>query len=48
MTRNDVVVSFNSDDAELARRLNTEAIKAVKYGGLTQDDAIKFINEHLK
>ena len=43
MTRNDVVVSFNSDDAELARRLNTEAIKAVKYGGLTQDDAIKYV-----
>ncbi|MEE2765147.1 MAG: amidohydrolase family protein [Candidatus Neomarinimicrobiota bacterium] len=43
MTRNDVLVSFNSDDDELARRLNTEAIKAVKYGGLTEDDAIKYI-----
>ena len=30
MTRNGVTVSFNSDDAELARRLNTEAVKAVK------------------
>jgi len=43
MTRNDVVVSFNSDDDELARRLNTEAIKAVKYGRLTEDEAIKYI-----
>ena len=43
MTRNDVVVSFNSDDDELARRLNTEAIKAVKYGRLTEDDAIKYV-----
>ncbi|MDP7032838.1 MAG: amidohydrolase, partial [Gemmatimonadota bacterium] len=35
MTRNGVTVSFNSDDAELARRLNTEAVKAVKYGSLS-------------
>jgi N-acetylglucosamine-6-phosphate deacetylase len=38
-----VVVSFNSDDAELARRLNTEAAKAVKYGGVPQEEAIKFV-----
>jgi hypothetical protein len=29
-----VNVGFNSDDSELARRLNTEAAKAVKYGGV--------------
>ena len=29
-----IVVSFNSDDWELGRHLNTEAAKAVKYGGV--------------
>jgi N-acetylglucosamine-6-phosphate deacetylase len=38
-----VVVSFNSDDAELARRLNLEAAKAVKYGGLKPEEALKFV-----
>ncbi|MBI1903001.1 MAG: amidohydrolase family protein [Planctomycetia bacterium] len=38
-----VVVSFNSDDAELARRLNTEAAKAVKYGGVSEVEALKFV-----
>lgn len=38
-----LVVSFNSDSDELARRLNTEAAKAVKYGGLKPEDAIKFV-----
>ncbi len=38
-----VVVSFNSDDAELATRLNTEAAKAVKYGGLSEEEALKFV-----
>ncbi len=38
-----VVVSFNSDDAELARRLNTEAGKAVKYGGVSEIEALKFV-----
>jgi imidazolonepropionase-like amidohydrolase len=38
-----VVVSFNSDSDELARRLNTEAAKAVKYGGLSQEEALKFV-----
>jgi N-acetylglucosamine-6-phosphate deacetylase len=36
-------VSFNSDSDELARRLNTEAGKAVKYGGLAPADALKFV-----
>jgi N-acetylglucosamine-6-phosphate deacetylase len=43
MSKNDVLVSFNSDDDELARRMNTEAVKAVKYGGLEEEDALKFV-----
>jgi imidazolonepropionase-like amidohydrolase len=38
-----VVVSFNSDDRELARHLNTEAAKAVKYGGVPPVEALKFV-----
>ncbi len=38
-----VTVSFNSDSNELARRLNTEAGKAVKYGGLDPDEALGFV-----
>ncbi|MFZ4620340.1 MAG: amidohydrolase family protein [Bacteroidota bacterium] len=38
-----VVVSFNSDSNELARRMNTEAAKAVRYGGLSETDALKFV-----
>ncbi len=38
-----VVVSFNSDDRELARHLNQEAAKAVKYGGLPPLEALQFV-----
>ena len=38
-----VVVSFNSDDRELARHLNQEAAKAVKYGGVSPEEALKFV-----
>ncbi|MFH1852785.1 MAG: amidohydrolase family protein [Candidatus Neomarinimicrobiota bacterium] len=38
-----VSVSFNSDDDELARRLNTEAAKAIKYGGMSEEDALKLV-----
>ncbi len=38
-----VVVSFNSDNAELARRLNLEAAKAIKYGGVPPEEALKFV-----
>jgi imidazolonepropionase-like amidohydrolase len=38
-----VLVSFNSDSDELARRLNTEAAKAVKYGGVPPEEALKFV-----
>ena len=37
------VVSFNSDSPDHARRLNLEAAKAVKYGGLSEMEAFKFI-----
>jgi imidazolonepropionase-like amidohydrolase len=43
MHRQGVVVSFNSDDAELARHLNHEAAKAVKYGGVPPEEALKFV-----
>ena len=38
-----VLVTFNSDSNELARRLNTEAAKAVKYGGVDEVEALKFV-----
>jgi len=38
-----VVVSFNSDSDELARRMNWEAAKAVKYGGVPETEALKFV-----
>ena len=43
MHRQGIVVSFNSDDAELARHLNHEAAKAVKYGGVPPEEALKFV-----
>lgn len=41
LTRMGIVTAVNSDDAEMARRLNQEAAKAVKYGGLTEEEAWK-------
>ena len=38
-----VVVSYNSDDPELGRHLNTEAAKATKYGGVDEQEALKFV-----
>jgi len=38
-----VVVSFNSDSSDLARRMNTEAAKAVRYGGVPEAEALKFV-----
>jgi imidazolonepropionase-like amidohydrolase len=43
MNKRGVAVSFNSDSSELARRLNLEAAKAVKYGGLDEVEALKFV-----
>jgi len=38
-----VIVSFNSDDREMGRHLNHEAAKAVKYGGVPREEALKFV-----
>ena len=38
-----VVVALNSDDAEMSRRLNQEAAKAVKYGNVSEIDALKMV-----
>ena len=38
-----VNVSFNSDSNELARRMNTEAAKGVKYGNLSEEEALKLV-----
>jgi imidazolonepropionase-like amidohydrolase len=43
MAAHGVVVSLNSDSAELARRLYWEAAKAVKYGGVSEDEALKMV-----
>jgi imidazolonepropionase-like amidohydrolase len=36
-------VCINSDDPEMARRLNQEAAKSVKYGGMSEDEAWKMV-----
>jgi imidazolonepropionase-like amidohydrolase len=36
-------VAINSDDAEMARRLNQEAAKTMKYGGLTAEEALAMV-----
>ncbi|MBU6341378.1 MAG: amidohydrolase family protein [Bacteroidetes bacterium] len=38
-----VLVCINSDDAEMARRLNQEAAKSVMYGGMSEADAWKMV-----
>jgi imidazolonepropionase-like amidohydrolase len=43
MTKKGVVVSINSDDAEQMRHLNLEAGKAMKYGGLTEEEALALV-----
>jgi imidazolonepropionase-like amidohydrolase len=43
MAERGVLVSFNSDDAEMGRRLNLEAAKAVKYGGLDEAAALAMV-----
>lgn len=35
--------AFNSDDAEMARRLNQEAGKSVLYGNVPEEEALKFV-----
>ena len=43
MTRSGVNVSINSDSDERARRLNTEAAKAIRYGNVSEEEALKMI-----
>jgi imidazolonepropionase-like amidohydrolase len=43
MAAHGVVVSMNSDSNELARRLYWEAAKAVKYGGVSEVEALKMV-----
>jgi len=38
-----ITTAFNSDDAEMARRLNQEAGKSVLYGGVPEEDALKLV-----
>ncbi len=43
MNQMGLVVAINSDDAEMGRRLNQEAGKIVKYGGISEIDAWKLV-----
>ena len=43
MQRAGVTVAINSDDAEMSRRLNQEAAKTVKYGGMSEEEAWKMV-----
>ena len=43
MTKMGLVVAINSDDAEMGRRLNQEAAKGIKYGGMTEEEAWKMV-----
>jgi imidazolonepropionase-like amidohydrolase len=38
-----IVTAINSDDAEMGRRLNQEAAKVIKYGGISEEDALKLV-----
>jgi imidazolonepropionase-like amidohydrolase len=38
-----IITAINSDDAEMGRRLNQEAAKAVKYGNVSEEDALKMV-----
>jgi len=38
-----VTVAINSDSAEVSRRLNQEAAKTIKYGGISEIDALKMV-----
>ncbi|MBW1294544.1 amidohydrolase family protein [Aquimarina litoralis] len=43
MHNQNVLVAINSDDNEMSRRLNQEAAKSVKYGGVSEEEAWKFV-----
>lgn len=43
MQREGVNTAINSDDADMGRRLNQEAAKTVRYGGMTEEQALKMV-----
>ena len=43
MQQNGLNVAINSDDAEMARRLNQEAAKSIKYAGMNEQEALKMV-----
>lgn len=43
MQKQGVTVAINSDDGEMIRRLNQEAAKTIKYGGMTELEAWKMV-----
>jgi imidazolonepropionase-like amidohydrolase len=43
MQKEGVNVAINSDDGEMARRLNQEAAKSVKYTDMSEEDALKMV-----
>ena len=43
LTKVGITTAVNSDDAEMARRLNQEAAKSIKYGGLSEEEAWKTV-----
>jgi imidazolonepropionase-like amidohydrolase len=43
MNKEGVVTAINSDDADMGRRLNQEAAKTVRYGGVSEEDALKMV-----
>ncbi|HZT58160.1 MAG TPA: amidohydrolase family protein [Pyrinomonadaceae bacterium] len=43
MTRHGIVTTVNSDSDERARRLNIEAAKTMRYGGLSEEEALRLV-----
>lgn len=43
MSEAGVVTAINSDSSEMSRRLNQEAAKSVKYGGMSEVEALKMV-----
>lgn len=43
LTEMGITTAINSDDDEMQRRLNQEAAKSIKYGGLTEQQAWKMV-----
>ncbi len=43
MAKEGITVAINSDDAEMARRLNQEAAKTIAFGGVSETEALKMV-----